>query len=259
MQVEINVIRSKLNNIIAHHLALIINRADDSLGTGLFAEIEHRRFIITAKHVIEGASDDQIYINLGIKHQEHVFKKLKRWTNDDLDLAFLELDYTETEFIRDKIEPFVMRYKRTRGELPHYNGIAICGYPKTTWKIHGKYINPKSFTIVLQKTLEFDSWPPTAKSLYSPDNFMMISLREEHCGQKLLDQDGKLPSGLDPHGMSGAPVWAFDAFKVNDDQPDYAFWGIYTSYLRDDPNILKATYINKIIENIEEQYGFKLN
>jgi hypothetical protein len=258
MKIEVNVLRSRFNYIIANHLALIINRENDELGTGLFAEIEKRRFVITAQHVLDGAADDQIYINLGIERQEHIFKKLNRWTNPDLDLAFLELDYHESEIMRDKIEPFVMRFKRTLGETPNFNGIAICGYPRTGWKRVRNYLTADSFTIALQKPLDFDLWPQRAKEIFNPNEFFMVSLKEEHCGYKILDENGKTPEGIDPHGMSGSPVWLFNASKVNDDQPDYAFWGIYTGYLKEDPSILKATFINKIVENIEQQYRFTL-
>ena len=257
-----DIIRSRLNYKIAHHLAFIINWAQEdkgSIGTGLFAEIAERRFIITAKHVIEGASDDEIFISLGIQGQQHVFRKLDRWTNDELDLAFLELDRTETEFIRDNIEPFVMTTKQQSGEKPNLNGLAICGYPKTYWtKTKPSYITAGSFTIALQYPLSPDKWPEQAKRDYSSDDFFLVSLKEEDIGQKLVDQDGKLPTGLDPHGMSGSPVWLFDVCQINDEQPDYGFWGILTSYLKYEPNILKCTFINRIVDEFENRYGFTL-
>jgi hypothetical protein len=262
MQINVDIIRSKINFKIAHHLAFIVNWAQGdrgAIGTGLFAEISERRFLITAKHVLKGATDDQIYINLGLQDQHHVFRKLDRWENAHLDLAFIELDRTETDFIRDRIDPFSINAKQRRGDKPKYNGLAICGYPKTYWiKSNPSYVTAGPFTIALQHPLPTDQWPQRAKDEYDPEDFFLVSLREEDLGQQLVDQDGKLPSGLDPHGMSGSPVWLFDINTVNNENPDYGFWGILTGYLTYEPNILKCTFINKIIEEFERRYGFNI-
>ena len=261
-ELTVDIIRSNLNYKIAHHLAFIINWAKGkrgSIGTGLFTEIQGRRFVITASHVVEDADDYQIYINLRIQDQKHVFKKLNRWNNDELDLAFLELEKSETEFMRDKIEPFYIGNKIKRGEKKNYNGLAICGYPITYHEeCKPNYVIAGSFTIGLQYPLAFENWPERAKKEIDPENYFLISLKAEDIGQKLVDQDGRLPNGLDPHGMSGSPVWLFDVNKIDEKQPDYGFWGILTSYLTYEPNILKCTFINRIIEEIEKHYGFEI-
>jgi hypothetical protein len=256
-----DILHSKLNFLIAHHLAFIINwnRGEKGeIGTGLFVLIGDKRIIITARHIIDSTPDDDIYVNLGLENQKHVFKKIARWEDPDLDVAFIELEPFAADIIRNGIEPYNISSKICLKNDSLFDGLAICGYPRTYWKFDQNRVVATTYSIFLQHPLAFDLWPQRAKDEIDKTKYMLISLREEDLGQKLVDQNNENPDKLDPHGLSGAPVWFFDLSTIDDNSPIYILAGLCTGYLKYAKDILKATYINPLILAIENKYGFNL-
>jgi hypothetical protein len=258
MGIKVDVLRSTFNKKATSHLAVIINHATADLGTGVFVEVNGLRFIITAQHNIENANEDQIYINLGIPDQDFIFKKNKMWSDKDLDVALIELDKFESDIMRKDIEPFIFNVKQYGYDGKTFGAHAITGYPKSNWHKAGNTILTHTFIIATQGFLPYENWPPLAKESFNQENFLMISLLEPDGSSVLVNQDGKPGEGLNPHGMSGAPLWIFDIHAVNNENVRYGLLGIQTGILKERKEVLKVTKINKILDAIENMYGFKI-
>jgi hypothetical protein len=259
MKIEADFLRSRINRIICHHLALIINNATKQIGTGTFIEINDLRFVITAKHVIKYAEFDQLFINLGLQDQEDSLNKLNMWTDDILDVAFIQLDKSQTDFMRGlENKPLVIDKKKKGFTSKDFNSVALCGYPKSMWNEENKNIKATAFTIATQGFLPYEKWPLLAKGEFSPDDCIMVSLTDDDGQNRLIDKYGKPAAGLDPHGMSGGPLWVFDITTINDQTPKYALNGVLTGYLTERNDVFKIARLEKLIENIETKYGFKI-
>jgi hypothetical protein len=256
--IKVDVLHSIFNIKATSHLAVIINHATADLGTGVFVEVNGLRFIITAQHNIEGADEDQIYINLGIPDQDFIFKKKNMWSDKNLDVALIELDKFESDIMRKGIEPFIFNVKQNGYERKTFNAHAITGYPKSNWHKIGNTILTHTFTIATQGFLPYENWPSLAKESFTSENFLMVSLLEPDGSYVLVNQDGKPGEGLNPYGMSGAPLWVFDIQTVNNKDVRYGLLGIQTGFLNERKEVLKITKINKILEAIENMYGIKI-
>ena len=258
MKIIADVLRSKFNNTICHHLALIINNGTKEIGSGIFIDLNGLRFVITAGHVIRDSAPSDLFINLGLSNQEDPLKKLDVWTDDKLDIAFIQLDSFQSDIMRgEKNEPFRINAKQI-GFPKELNAIATCGYPKTFWEPNGKYINARSFTIATQGFLPIDSWPPLAKQVFNQDDFLMLSLTDPDGKLNLVDKNGEPASGLNPKGMSGGPLWLFNVEKINEEQPEYALCGVLTGYLEERKDVLVFVKINSIIQSIEKKHNIQL-
>jgi len=114
-----------------------------------------------------------------------------------------------------------------------------------------------SFTLVLNLPLLPTDWPQDVAQTADPNSNFAISFHPDKTGGALVDQDGNPAQAFDPHGMSGAPVWLFDRDTLEDDNPYYAFFGIYTGFYGTS-QCFKGTKLDALLDQISAHTGLEI-
>ena len=207
--------------ILSHHV-LLTETGTDHNGSGILVEIADRIFVLTAAHVIDTVA---ITINLGILGQKTPFKILNKWFDSKLDVGFLELDKFEANVMRALwINPRKLSRKQPTAITSHATSLALCGSPYELKK-NTPTANQFEPIFITCPMISHSEWPLYVTTRWNSEEQFALAYGEKHSGY-FLDQDNIRIAPIDPHGLSGGGVWAFDPSLEDTDDPPYSLVGI---------------------------------
>jgi hypothetical protein len=239
---------SNLQKKIRSHLALLYDREEGSVGSGILVRAASRIFVLTAAHVLF----DHLQINLGLPWQRSPLTILDQWTDPSLDIAFIELKPFEVEMLRhDNHQPYVV-HKKVKTYVQHMKKtLVLCGYPA---HLHTHTDNGVAFTplFLVCVLLGPDDWPSFLKERKDPTcNFAVP------CGPKYgvhFRDEQKQIMRLYPKGMSGCGLWLYDPQTEHTESASYSLLGILHSHFPQD-ELLVGTFADRIFDVLNERYG----
>jgi len=208
--------RDSLYKILFAHLVFIINQKSGGKGTGVLLKIKEEYFVITASHVINGVDSDDIYLDLGIGREESLpahekFKIEEIITSKANDFSILKLNSIEIKFrIRADKVPFEI-VTGSRQKLMHSDlSFGVVGFPFEKATQEGKTTFAKSHFYASLPIANEKNWPAHIKEVGKhPDTHLLFLFGAKH-GMKFIGRDDNETPLVDPHGVSGAPIWGYN-------------------------------------------------
>lgn len=244
---------------IQKHRVLISSNNKDSfeVSSGTLVRIEDKTFVFTAQHNLSQLSKRKLFINLGIPYQDCSFMIKKIWSDENLDISYMELDTAVAEKYRKGIEPVVLLQRGKSTDIaPQYRAAAIIGYP---FKHVTLFEQCKTYDVetifILSQVVQHDNWP---KSIDKEKAKWMLIEYGPHHGQTFFDQNDKpIESHIHPGGLSGSAIWKFNPETMHSENPEYALWGIQNCWFEKN-QVLCGTFIEPLIDRISSDYSFSL-
>ncbi|MDD5673288.1 MAG: hypothetical protein PHC61_03940 [Chitinivibrionales bacterium] len=245
-----------VHSIQKHRVLISTNDRDTfELSSGTLVRIANKSFVFTAQHNLSHLAQRKFFLNLGIPYQDCFFMVKKIWSDESLDISYIELDTDAVEKYRRGIEPVVLGKKVPSMQLaPKYRAAAILGYPFANVHLDGQSKTYGVETVyILSQLVKSENWPSGIDK--DKSQCMLIEYGQRH-GQTFIDQNGApVSTPLHPGGLSGSAIWKFNPETMDHENPEYAFWGIQNCWFPGQ-QVLCGTYIEPLIKKIASDYGF---
>lgn len=244
---------------IQKHRVLISSNDKDSfeISSGTLVRIEDKTFVFTAQHNLSKLDKRKLFINLGIPYQDCSFMIKAIWSDENLDISYMELDTPASEKYRKGIEPVVLLQKGKSTDIaPKYRAAAIIGYPFAHVKLSEQCKTYDVETIfILSQVVPHNKWPTTIDK--DKSKWMLIEYGPSH-GKTFVDQNHKpIANHIHPGGLSGSAIWKFNPETMDSEYPEYALWGIQNGWY-EKHQVLCGTFIEPLIDRVSSDYGFTL-
>lgn len=239
---------------IRAHLVLLYDAKRYNVGSGILVKIGGYIFILTAAHCLF----ENLKINLGLPWQSTSLSILNRWTDEELDIGFIEIKPFEVELLKkDEANSFEIGKKKETKIHLHEGNIAICGYPSSSHYKDGNAIGiiPLFFRCMLVTP---EKWPRDLfESGKNPQLHVAIAYGRKH-GGTFFDSDRNPVDFIEPNGLSGCGIWYYTKIDTRVETISYALIAIQTSYFRKS-QVLVATKIEPLIDQICQRYNLTIS
>lgn len=233
--------RLLLHETLHRHSVLLVNRTDQSVGTGILASAGRRLFILTAAHNLRNLDLRRLAVP-GIAPSALPADERGMWMSHALDLAYIRL--RRPGAIDPRLEPLQL----VRPPLPvrgRRTGVAICGFPSSTLRLDERRAPERGGSFLVRGTLVGRrSWPAgiTDNGKNPHDHFLLRALRPEP------------GPDVDPRGLSGAGVWSYHPLTQRDGRFRYSLFGIQTGVYRKEA-LLSGSFISPLLSEIFADIG----
>ena len=224
----------------------------DTFGSGVLVKIGERIFVFSAAHVIEGDID----INLGIIPHQSRFSILTKWSDQETDIGFLELNPSEVQLRLSEVSaPYAVGMKKAQAIPSKQTTLALCGFPsgEASETNRGREIPATYITVAI---LAFEHWPDDLKTRYDPKKTFVIPYGDKW-GGSFVDGNKRPREPISPFGISGCGLWYYDPTTENSEKPMYALVGIQHSYNRQ-LQVLIGTLMDPLIERVSQHYNLTI-
>jgi len=245
-------IPTSLHSHIRSHSVFVFEVGGDGFGSGVLVNIANRVFVLSAEHVIRGDID----INLGIVPHQSRFTILNKWSDEESDIGFLELDPFEVNIRLSQYSAPFSVHRKILAEIPsNRTRLALCGFPRGEAKeVDGVKQVPVTFITVA--LLAYELWTSQLKSKYDPKKRLVIPYGEKW-GGPFVDGN-KIPRNpISPFGLSGCGLWHFDPETQDSDKPVYSLIGIQHSTVSSE-GVLVCTPLDELIDRFSNHYGINI-
>ena len=245
-------IPTAMHKKILSHTIFLLNKeiAEIGLGSGILIEHKEIPYVITAFHNLKSASDENIFIHLGIDNFKYSLKKEEIFKFPELDLALIKLYKNEVNLLKGiHTEPFKIE-KRNIVDIPKQKlKCAISGFPRAMVKLEENKIKAETYFITTNPLIQ-NEWPQSILDEGKTTEYYILLRYGLRSSSEFVDQNKNVMNELiQPEGLSGGAIWVFDPTTENDNNPKYGLIGIQTGIYRS-YDLLVGSLIDPILKKV---------
>lgn len=244
---------TSLHRHIRSHSVFVFCNGGKNNGSGVLIEIANRIFVLSAEHVIK----DDVDINLGILPHQSKFEIIDKWSDQETDIGFLELNRSEVQLrLSEYSEAFPVRLIKPQAIQSWKTTLALCGFPwsEGSETHRGREIPVVYITVPM---IPVEKWPGVLRDRFDPKKAFVVAYGPKW-GGSFTDGNKNPIDPISPHGLSGCGLWYFDLTTEHFEKPVYALCGVQHTYFPD-YQVLVGALIDPLVIQIAEHCGINLS